>query len=32
MARDIILAHGGTLTATPGAPGARFTVTLPAAT
>jgi signal transduction histidine kinase len=32
MARDIIRAHGGTLTATSGAPGARFTVTLPAAT
>ena len=31
MARDIIRAHGGTLTATSGAPGARFTVTLPAA-
>ncbi len=32
MARDIILAHGGTLTAASGSPGARFTVTLPAAT
>jgi two-component system NtrC family sensor kinase len=32
MARDIIRAHGGTLTATSGASGARFTVTLPAAT
>lgn len=32
MARDIIRAHGGTLTVTSGAPGARFTVTLPAAT
>jgi signal transduction histidine kinase len=32
MARDIIRAHGGTLTATSGAPGAHFTVTLPAAT
>jgi signal transduction histidine kinase len=32
MARDIIRAHGGTLTAAPGSPGARFTVTLPAAT
>ena len=31
MARDIIRAHGGTLTAAPGSPGARFTVTLPAA-
>ncbi|MEO8054133.1 MAG: ATP-binding protein [Acidobacteriota bacterium] len=32
MARDIIRAHGGTLTAASGSPGARFTVTLPAAT
>jgi two-component system sensor histidine kinase GlrK len=32
MARDIIRAHGGTLTASSGSPGARFTVTLPAAT
>jgi signal transduction histidine kinase len=32
MARDIIRAHGGTLTMAPGSPGARFTVTIPAAT
>ncbi len=32
MARDIIRAHGGTLTAASGSPGARFTVTLPVAT
>jgi signal transduction histidine kinase len=32
MARDIIRAHGGTLTAASGSSGARFTVTLPAAT
>ena len=32
MARDIIRAHGGTLTVSPGSSGARFTVTLPAAT
>jgi signal transduction histidine kinase len=31
MARDIIRSHGGTLTATSGAQGARFTVLLPAA-
>jgi len=31
MARDIIRAHGGTLTASAGAPGARFIVTLPVA-
>ncbi len=32
MARDIIRAHGGTLTAASGSSGARFTVTLPAVT